>query len=68
MSFWPALVADDARPGAVLVQRVLAVVAQREPRVGAADDKQAAVVKVGGQPPRAEAPDGKPAAVAEAGG
>jgi hypothetical protein len=68
MSFWPALVADDARPGAVLVQRVLPAVAQREPRVVAADDKPAAVVKTGGQPPLGEAPDGKPAAVAEAGG
>jgi hypothetical protein len=68
MSSWPALAADDARPGAVPVQRALPAVAQREPRAVAADGKPAAVARAGGQPPRAQAADGKPKAVVKAGG
>jgi len=66
ISSWPALTADDARLGALLVQRALPVAAQRESRV-AADDKPTAVVKAGGWQPRAEVLGGILALAAEDG-
>jgi hypothetical protein len=66
ISSWPALTADDARLGAVLVQRALPMAAQRESRV-AADDKPTAVVKAGGWQPRAEVLGGILALAAEDG-
>jgi hypothetical protein len=64
MSFWPAPVANHARPGTVLAQRVPPAAAQHEPRLVAADGKPAAVVKAGGQPPSAEVlDDTRPGAV-----
>ena len=65
ISSWPALTADDARLGAVLV-RALPMAAQRESRV-AADDKPTAVVKAGGWQPRAEVLGGILALAAEDG-
>src|SRR6266566_857943 len=64
ISSWPALTADGARLGAVLVQRALPVAAQRESRVSA-DDKPKAVVKAGGWQPRAEVLGGILALAAE---
>jgi hypothetical protein len=66
ISSWPALTADGARLGAVLVQRALPMAAQRESRV-AADDKLTAVVKAGGWQPRAEVLGGILALAAEDG-